>query len=118
MPKKILIVDDEENIRKLYTAELVAEGYEVSVAESGQSAIETVEDKPPDLVVLDIKMSEENGLDVLGSLKKKDRNLPVVLNSAYSVYKDDFNSWLADAYVIKSSDLNELKTRIRELLAV
>jgi two-component system response regulator (stage 0 sporulation protein F) len=118
MPNRILIVDDEENIRKLYTEELSAEGYEVSSAESGETALDRVEKVKPDLVVLDIKMADADGLDILGSIKRQHQNLPVVLNSAYSIYKSDFNSWLADAYVVKSSDLDELKTRIREILAI
>ncbi len=118
MPERILIVDDEENIRKLYAEELRADGYEVSVADSGDSALESMQAEPPDLVVLDIEMADVDGLDVLSSLKEKDRDLPVVLNSAYTVYKNDFKSWLADAYVVKSSDTEELKTKIRELLAI
>ena len=117
MPERILIVDDEENIRKLYAEELRADGYEVSVADSGDSALESMQAESPDLVVLDIEMADVDGLDVLSSLKEIDRDLPVVLNSAYTTYKTDFKSWLADAYVVKSSDTEELKTKIRELLA-
>ncbi len=115
---KILIVDDEENIRKLYSEELVAEGYEVSVAASAEAALESMKQDSPDLVVLDIMMEDAARLDVLGSVKSMKRDLPVVLNSAYTVYKSDFRSWLADAYVVKSSDMKELKSRIRELLTV
>ena len=118
MSSKILVVDDEENIRKLYTAELTAEGYEVSSVDSGEAALDWVAKEAPDLVVLDIKMAERDGLNILGSIKRDNRELPVVLNSAYSIYKDDFNSWLADAYVVKSSDLDELKTKIREILSI
>jgi len=118
MSNKILVVDDEENIRKLYTVELTAEGYDVSSVDSGEAALDWVAKESPDLVVLDIKMAEKDGLDVLGSIKRDNRELPVVLNSAYTIYKEDFNSWLADAYVIKSSDLDELKTKIREILSI
>ena len=118
MPRRILVVDDEENIRKLYSEELTAEGYDVSVAASADAALEFLKREPADLVVLDIKMDEEARLDVLGSVKELMHDLPVVLNSAYTVYKSDFRSWLADAYVVKSSDMNELKSRIRELLTV
>jgi DNA-binding response OmpR family regulator len=118
MQHRILVVDDEENIRRLYEEELAAEGYQVSMADSGRAAVESLASEPPDLVVLDIKMADMDGLDVLGNLKGIDRELPVVLNSAYSTYKNDFRSWLADAYVVKSSDTRELKAKIRELLAV
>ena len=118
MTGRILIVDDEENIRKLYAEELTADGYDVSTAGSGESALESVETECPDLVVLDIKMADVNGLDILGSVKGMNRNLPVVLNSAYTTFKNDFKSWLADAYVVKSSDMSELKARIKELLVI
>jgi DNA-binding response OmpR family regulator len=118
MAAKIMVVDDEENIRKLYEAELTAEGYSVAVASTGETALELLETDPPDLIVLDIKMDDKDGLSVLSSIKERRRDMPVVLNSAYSTYKRDFNSWLADAYVIKSSDLAELKTKIKELTAV
>ena len=118
MPGKILVVDDEENIRRLYAEELVAEGYEVSVASSGDFAVESIREDYPDLVVLDIKLVDGSGLDVLGSVKETYRDLPVILNSAYAIYKNDFKSWLADAYVIKSSDTAELKAKIRELLTI
>jgi DNA-binding response OmpR family regulator len=116
MQSKILVVDDEENIRRLYKAELAADGYEVLTADSGESAVEAIEDHAPHLVVLDIRMSGSDGLDVLGTIKARSRETPVVLNSAFSMYKNDFKSWLADAYVVKSSDLSELKLKIRELL--
>lgn len=118
MHEKILIVDDEENIGRLYADELSLDGFDVLVANSGESALTAIEDAVPDLVVLDIKMDDMSGLDILGQLKQKNRDLPVILNSAYSTYKDDFMSWLADAYVVKSSDLKELKVKIRELLAI
>lgn len=118
MNGRILVVDDEENIRRLYAEELAADGYEVAIAGSGESALQSVETERPDLVILDIKMRGINGLDILGIVKEMDRNLPVVLNSAYTTYKSDFNSWLADAYVVKSSDMSELKAKIRELLVI
>lgn len=118
MKGRILVVDDEENIRRLYAEELAADGYEVSLAGSGESALASVESECPDLVVLDIKMAGDDGLDILRSVKVMQRNLPVVLNSAYTTYKNDFKSWLADAYVVKSSDMTELKATIRELLVI
>jgi DNA-binding response OmpR family regulator len=71
----------------------------------------------PDLVVLDIKMPGMDGIEALGRILSRDNAIPVVLNSAYSSYQESFLSWSADAYVIKSSDLTELKSRIRTILA-
>jgi len=116
MNGRILVVDDEENIRQLYDEELSGEGYDVVTVDSGESAVSALDDHDPQLVVLDIRMAGDDGLDVLASIKARNRKMPVILNSAFSTYKNDFKSWLADAYVVKSSDLTELKAKIRELL--
>jgi DNA-binding response OmpR family regulator len=117
MPK-VLVVDDEENFRKLYSMELESEGYDVALACSGEDAIESVTRDMPDIVVLDVKMSGLDGIETLSELKKKNKTLPVILNTAYSSYKNNFQSWLAEDYVIKSADLRELKNKIRELLKI
>ena len=117
MPKKILVVDDEAHIRLLYTEELTEEGYEVVTAEGGLNLLEKIENEKPDLVVLDIKMVDYNGLDLLQDIRNRFYDLPVVLCSAYDTFKDDMKSIAADYYVIKSFDLGELKTKIAELLS-
>ena len=113
---KLLVVDDEKNIRKLYESELKREGYDVETAESAEDALELIEKSPPDLVVLDIRLEGMDGIDCLRTIMETRRDLPVILNSAYSTYKQDFASWMADAYVVKSSDLTELKEKIKEVL--
>ena len=113
---KVLVVDDEKNIRKLYETELSREGYEVTSVESAEEALELISDTPPDLVVLDIRLEGMDGIDCLRTIMEKRRDLPVILNSAYSTYKQDFASWMADAYVVKSADLTELKDKIKEVL--
>ena len=116
MVSTILVVDDEVNICKLYERELEDAGYKVILANDGPKAVELVKQNGIDLVVLDIRMEGQDGIETLRQLVKQKRNLPVILNSAYSFYRMDFNTWWADAYVIKSSDLNELKGKIQELL--
>jgi DNA-binding response OmpR family regulator len=115
--KKILIVDDEMNQGLLYEQELMDEGYDVDVANSGEKALNMVKEKTYDLVVLDIGMPYMDGLETLGKMLSMDNRLPVILNTAYPSYKDNFMSWAADAYVVKSSDLTELKEKIRESLS-
>ncbi len=112
----ILVVDDEKNMRFLYSQELVEEGYNVLTAENGKEALSIIENSEVSLVVLDIKLKDENGLDLLQKIVKENHCLPVVISSAYSHYKDDFSSWLADAYVVKSGDLKELKQEIKTIL--
>jgi len=115
--KKVLIVDDEENLRELYRQELVEEGYSVCLAANGKEAIAQIEKENPDVVVLDIRMPEMDGIEALGRMIGRFRKIPVVLNTAYGSYREDFRSWAAEAYVVKSSDLTELKEKIREVLA-
>lgn len=67
-------------------------------------------------MVLDIAMPGMDGIEALGRILGQDNTLPVILNTAYSSYKDNFMSWSADAYVVKSSDLTELKAEIRKAL--
>ncbi len=114
---RILIADDEPNIRLLYQNELEAEGYEVLLAEDGKEAVEKVRREKPDLVVLDIRMPGMDGIEALGRILDHDRTLPVILNTAYSTYEDDFMTWSADAYIVKSADVGMLLAKIAEVLA-
>lgn len=114
--KKLLIVDDEKNLRLLYKTEFEAEGYQVDTAGDAHEALKMFEHERYDLVVLDIKMPGMDGLEALGKFLGRDNKLPVIINSAYDSYKDNFMSWAADSYVIKSSDLSELKQKVKEAL--
>ena len=116
MKKKILIVEDEEGLRLLYEEELKAEGYEVLTAGNGKEAIQKLEEEKPDLIILDIVMPVMDGLEALGQIVRKERKIPIILNTSYPGYRQDFISWAADAYVTKSTDLEELKKKVKELL--
>ncbi len=118
MKKKILVVEDEESLRLLYEEELEAEGYEVLTAGNGREAIQQLEKGKPDLIILDIVMPVMDGIEALGRIVGKERKIPIILNTSYSGYRQDFMSWAADAYVTKSDDLTELKSKIRELLEI
>ena len=109
----VLVVDDDKNLAMLYEQELGDEGYRVIVTHNAQDAIDLVEKDPPDLVVLDIRMPGMDGIEAMGRILGKQHQLPVILNTAYTSYKDNFTSWSADAYVVKSSDLTELKKEIK-----
>jgi DNA-binding response OmpR family regulator len=113
---RLLVVDDEANIRLLYAQELTDEGYDVVTAGSATEAVEKLEGNPFDLVVLDIKLKTESGIELLQRIVKERQTLPVILCTAFSCYKDDFSAWLADGYVVKSSDMQELKDEIRRVL--
>ena len=112
----ILVVDDEDNIRWLYREELEEEGYIIADAASGEAALEIVPELKPDLVVMDIKMPGISGVDTLIKIKELDKDIPVILCSAYGDYKQDFSTWASDAYVVKSASLDELKKAIVKVL--
>jgi CheY-like chemotaxis protein len=114
--KKILVVDDEENIRFLYKEELEDEGFIVELAKSGEEALEKLPLFRPDLITLDIKMPGMGGIEVLKRIRDVDRDLPIILCSAYGEFKLDFATWASDAYVVKSADLTELKSMIQKFL--
>ncbi len=114
--KRILVVDDEENIRLLYKEELEDEGFVVELARNGEEALEKFVPFRPDLITLDIKMPGIGGLEVLKRIREVERDLPIILCSAYGDYRQDFTTWASDAYVVKSADLTELKSTIRLFL--
>ncbi len=109
---KILVVDDEEHIRLLYSEELSEAGHDVITAADGRKLVERIDKEKPDLIILDIKMVGYNGLDLLQEIRNKFYNLPVILCTAYDTFKDDTKAIAADFYVIKSFDLTELKKKI------
>ena len=114
---RLLVVDDEANIRLLYKEELAEEGHVVVTAASISEATERLLEGAFDLAVLDIKLKNESGIELLQQLVKERHDMPVILCSAFSCYKDDFSAWLADGYVVKSGDLTELKHEIARVLA-
>ncbi len=113
---RLLVVDDEANIRLLYSAELTEEGYEVETAATISEALEKLAQQNFDLVLLDIKLKNESGIELLQKIVKERHDMPVILCSAFSSYKDDFSAWLADSYVVKSGDLTELKEEVKRVL--
>jgi len=113
---KILIVEDDESQRFLYSEELKEESYEPITAKNGKEAIRMLKDLKPDLIILDIVMPVMDGMETLGRIIGQYKDLPVILFSSYPHYREDFMSWAADAFLTKSSDLTELKQAVRNLL--
>ncbi|OHB86928.1 MAG: two-component system response regulator [Planctomycetes bacterium RIFCSPHIGHO2_02_FULL_40_12] len=113
----ILLVEDDKNQRLLYEQELSLEGYEVVTASNGREALEKVQVQLPDIVIMDINMPKMDGIEAIGKILSKNKEIPVIINTAYSNYKDNYMSWAADAYIVKSSDLSELKDTIKKVLA-
>ncbi len=113
---KILVVDDDSHILKLYKLELDEDGYEVVTAANGQEAMERFDSDEPDLVTLDILMPDIDGISLLRQMKEKKPRLPIIMSTAYD-YREDFAVWASEAYMVKSADLSEMKEMIKKLLA-
>ena len=107
------MVDDDESIRQDYMEELSDDGHQVSAVPSGHQLLSIIDLFQPDVVVLDIKLEDYDGLELLKEIRNEYYNLPVILCSAYQTYKYDQRSITADYYVLKSFDLSELKTMIK-----
>lgn len=115
--RRVLVVDDDPHICELYKEELEDEGYDVTVSTDPAEAIRDLPLEHPDVVVMDIWNPKMDGIDAMGRMLAMQNDLPVILNTAYTCYKDDFRTWPAVAYVVKSADLGELKTAIKDALA-
>lgn len=117
MSDRILVVDDDEFIRLLYKKELADAFFEVKTVASAAEAFAALEEDTFKAVILDIELDDMSGLEALCRLREIAPETPVIINTAYSIYKSDFKSWMADGYVVKSSDLGPLKSRIKELVS-
>jgi len=113
---RILLVDDEEYIRRLYTEELSEEGHKVFTAASGHNLLKRIDSLQPEAVVLDIRLEDYDGLELLQEIRNLYHDLPVILCTAYDTYKSDLKSITADYYVVKSFDLSELKMAIERAI--
>lgn len=113
---RILVVDDDAHILKLYKLELEEEGYDVTIAGSGKDAMEKFEQEEFDLVTLDILMPDVDGITLLRKMKELKPRMPIIMSTAYD-YRDDFAVWASEAYLVKSADLTEMKGMIRKLIA-
>ena len=117
MAERVLVVDDDETIRRTLRINLRARGYEVEVVGSGRDALSTVEDAPPDLVILDLGLPDLDGVEVLRRLRRTSR-VPVVVLSARHQSDDKVEALDegADDYVTKPFGMDELMARVRSAL--
>ena len=114
--KKLLIAEDDENLRLLYEREFTEDGFTVILAQNGKEAIEKTKKEKPDAIIMDIRMPGMDGIEALNTIKTITRDTPVILNTAYPIYQDDFSTWPASAYVVKSADMSGLKDALNETI--
>jgi len=113
---KILCVDNDSSLLYLYQEELSEEGYEVILAKDGQEALSKFMEQKPEVVVMEIRIPVMDGIETLNVMLGKNRRTQVIFNTTDPQYKQNFMTWGALAYLIKSSDFTELKQRIREAI--
>jgi len=116
MNKKILLVEDEKPLCLLYEEELSREGYEITAVTNAEAALAALRTTAFDLIVTDIRMPGKNGIELITEIMGLRKDIPIIINSAFQSYKEDFMTWAADAYVVKSSSLDELKAKIKSLI--
>jgi two-component system response regulator AtoC len=81
--RRVLVVDDEENIRLVLRTLLKKQGYDVEVADGGDSALKALDSFDPDVILTDVRMPRMGGLDLLATLKAKQHPATVIVMSAY-----------------------------------
>lgn len=117
MAYNILLVDDEEDIRFLFSSVLKEEGYNTFEASNSTECFKILETEKIDLCLLDIKLKGESGIDILQRIVKEYKGMKTILATAYSAYQDDFSTWSADGYWVKSQDTDSLKEEVKKVLA-
>lgn len=115
--RNVLIVEDNPHQALLYRQELSDEGYQVEVVDRAREAIARVAEERPVLLILDVRLPGMDGIEALQHLRAEHPALPIILHSGYSHLRGNYLAWAADAYVVKSSDLTELKDAIQSVLA-
>lgn len=115
---KILVVEDDKHILAGVVDNLEAEGYKTITAQDGQTAIKQVEEKNPDLIILDIMLPKLSGFDVCKELKKQGINTPIIILSARAQESDKVLGLElgADDYVTKPFSPRELIVRVKAVL--
>jgi len=118
MGERVLIVDDEKNMRWVLGQALSAEGFEVSEAADGKEALTAVAEQEPDIMVLDHRMPEKDGMEVLRTLRGKGATFPIIMLTAHGNVATAVEAMKAGAseYLTKPFDLEELKLAIDKAL--
>lgn len=120
MADKILVADDEQEIRSLLDDFLKDEGYEVVLASDGEQALQLAETESPQAIIMDIKMPGLDGIEVCKRLKEKEETklIPVIIITGFRDNKLDALDMGADDFVNKPFDMVELSIRVKSVLRI
>lgn len=114
---KLLIVEYDDKSKALYRKEFQKEGYEVLLVQNTGEALQKMQDFNPDMFVLDLNLPDMDGIAVINSIIQTNKFLPIIINSATCRQKNNFNCWGTKTYLIKSTDVFELKNKVSEYLS-
>src|SRR5436305_625545 len=116
--RRVLVVDDEENVTHLVSSALRFDGFETIIADNGPSALAAVAESDPDLVVLDVMMPGMDGLGVLHNLRAAGSQVPVIFLTARDAATERIGGLRAgaDDYVVKPFSVEELLARVHAVL--
>jgi CheY-like chemotaxis protein len=113
----ILHVEDESAVRLLYKEVFEEQGHKILQVATAEEALETLRRSAPDLIILDLKMPGMGGRKFLEKFRRLKLRIPVVISSAYAYSDIEPTAAMADAFVTKSGDMEELLTKVNGLLA-
>ncbi|TAK02798.1 MAG: response regulator [Candidatus Manganitrophaceae bacterium] len=115
LKKRVLIISQENYIGELLRAELMEEGYEATLADSGEKAFIKYKQEFPDLVLVDTVLSDIDSGEVLRTFREGNASPPVVVWSAYDFNNDENLWWVSEAYIMKTASFFKIKKKIKEL---
>ena len=112
---RILIVENEESLRALYTQELTDEGYDVISSYDTSALIGIIEEKKPNLIVMDIWFDAYKSVDLFRTIRNSYCDLPIILCTDFLSYKYDAKPHRYGLQVVKSTDLRALKLKVKKV---
>lgn len=118
--KTVLITEDEEILREIFRDELTDAGYSVIVAKTGKECLELVSKQQVDLVIMDVKLPDITGLELLGKIREINTKVPLMMCTAYDSFQNDYQVWSAgikpDEYLLKPIDLEDLRAKVKNII--
>jgi len=116
MNKTILVVEWDRTYQQIVKRGLGDEGYRVILAGNGKEAVSLFRAERPDAVILSLKLPQMDGIEVMYKIMDIKQDTPIIINSAYTRFRDNYLCWAANAFVKKSPDLRELLETLNQLL--
>ena len=118
MADTILVVEDEDKLRNIVHDELKDNNFNVLTAQNGAEALKIIEESMPDLIILDMKLPDMTGVEILGTIRERDTEVPVIVCTAVPLnkFKTYYDRWASKA-MDKPVDLNSLVNTVRAELA-